>query len=48
MNSMGVRDGITGSLDQSVDGMPLSVHINKMQEIVDIVTHPRSFLAAQL
>ena len=38
MNSVGVRDGVSGTLDQSVDGLPLSVHISKIQEIVEIVS----------
>jgi hypothetical protein len=37
MNSVGVRDGVTGSLDQSVGGVQLSVHLDKMQEMRDIV-----------
>ena len=37
MNSLGVKDGVTGSLDQSVGGVPLSVHLNKIQEIRDII-----------
>lgn len=38
MNSVGVRDGISGALDQSVDGLPFSVHVDKMLQIIDIVT----------
>ena len=37
MNQVGVRDGVTGSPDQSVGGAPLSVHLNKMQELRDVV-----------
>jgi len=33
MNSRGVRDGISGSLDQSVDGLPLQVHLSKLVEL---------------
>lgn len=37
MNSLGIRDGITHSLDQSVDGLPLSTHLQKLQQIRDII-----------
>ena len=39
MNSLGVRDTVTKTQDQqqSVNGLPLSVHVNKMVEIINIV-----------
>ena len=39
MNSMGVRDGISGSLDQSVDGLPLQVHLDKLEELRALVVN---------
>lgn len=36
MNSVEVRDGVTGSLDQSVGGVSLSHHLDKLQQIRDI------------
>ena len=38
MNSLGVHDEVTGTLDQSVKGLPLAIHTDKMQEIKDIVS----------
>lgn len=38
MNSLGVHDEATGGLDQSVKGLPLAVHTEKMQEIKEIVS----------
>lgn len=37
LNSQGVRDGITGKRDLSVDGIPLSYHLNMLQTIKDII-----------
>eukprot|EP00731_Ephydatia_muelleri_P038147 Em0666g3a len=37
MNTLGIRDGITHSLDQSVDGLPLQTHLHKLQQLRDIV-----------
>ena len=37
LNSLGVRDGINGSLDQSVDGLPLETHLKKMDELRTLV-----------
>ena len=33
MNGLGIRDGISHGLDQSVDGMPLQVHLDKLDQI---------------
>ena len=37
LNALGVRDGITGKMDMSVDGLPLSYHLNMLQTIKDVI-----------
>lgn len=39
MNSMGVRDGVSGGLDQTVDGLPLQVHLDKLEELRALVVN---------
>ena len=36
MNELGFRDGVTKSLDQSVDGQPLPVHLKKLSDITKL------------
>ena len=38
MNLVGFRDGVTGGLDQSVDGLLLQVHLNKLTDITKLAT----------
>ena len=38
MNQLGFRDGVSKSLDQSVDGLPLQVHLKKLADIKAIAT----------
>lgn len=33
MNGLGVRDGVNRGLGQSVDGFPLQVHLDKLNDI---------------
>lgn len=36
---MGVRDGVSASLDQSVDGLPLQVHLDKLEKLRALVVN---------
>ena len=38
INGLGVRDGISKSLDQSVDGIPLKIHQDVVQKMRLIAT----------
>ena len=38
MNQFGIRDGISKGLDQSVDGLPLPVHLKKLSDITELAT----------
>ena len=38
MNDVGFRDGVNHGLDQSVDGLPLQVHLNKLADITKLAT----------
>ena len=38
MNELGFVDGVSGSLDQSVDGLPLPVHLRKLSDITTLAT----------
>ena len=38
MNQIGFRDGVTGGLDQSVDGLPLQAHLKKLADITQLAT----------
>lgn len=35
MNDLGICDGMSGNRDQSVDGLPLQVHLNKVEELMN-------------
>ena len=37
MNNLGVVDGVTKEKGQSVDGLPLKVHLDKVQELKNIL-----------
>ena len=37
MNNLGILDGVTKKKGQSVDGLPLQVHLDKVQELKDIL-----------
>lgn len=41
MNDLGISDGVTGSRDQSVDGLPLQVHLDKVRELLNVVEYGR-------
>jgi hypothetical protein len=34
MNDLGISDGLTGNKDQSVDGLKLEVHLDKVTELI--------------
>jgi hypothetical protein len=38
MNEVGFRDGVSHGLDQSVDGLPLQVHLSKLAAITELAT----------
>ena len=38
MNEIGFRDGVSHGLDQSVDGLPLQLHLNKLSAITKLAT----------
>jgi len=38
MNKLGFSDGITGSKDLSVDGLPIQTHLQKRKELVDLLS----------
>ena len=37
MNILGFSDGVNGRRDQSVDGLPLQVHLDKVKELLDCI-----------
>ncbi len=39
INSLGVRDGMSKSLDQSVDGIPLKDHLDIIQKLRQIANN---------
>ena len=36
LNEQGVRDGLSGRMDKSVDGLPLSYHLQMVEKIVSM------------
>ena len=39
MNGLGIRDGITKGLDQSVDGLSLETHLEKLAQIASVCSN---------
>lgn len=37
MNDLGISDGVTGERNQSVDGLPLQTHLDKVTELTGYV-----------
>ena len=44
MNELGFVDGVNGSLDQSVDGLPLPVHLKKLSDITALATGVHTYM----
>ena len=38
MNQLGFRDGVSKILDQSVDGLPIQVHLKKLSDITALAS----------